>query len=291
MRIRELVIICAGALVLLSGCTHTTPFTDDHYFRALGRKNEMVVTVNMDQSAELLEGLSSEQQKLSAIDGILDRTDRISLSIDNSSGTAAAPAFYGGLEGNFGYFTANTALKFSREWKRETDSSVVYFHSDQNALDVMIPRSGIVLFSQGDMAEVYRRTYAERELFIPYEVSRKMGDGIAAMYMESPDDIMYLTDQIPRTMLLSIDSVWLVLTGTRDDYRLTGLISANNDKASRVLGTLLRMNYLVRVRALDVPLKDWQDDITIDGNLIMLEEMYMENKTVQDTFAKMLEQL
>ncbi len=33
MRIRELVIICAGALVLLSGCTHTTPFTDDHYFR------------------------------------------------------------------------------------------------------------------------------------------------------------------------------------------------------------------------------------------------------------------
>ncbi len=109
----------------------------------------MVVTVNMDQSAELLEGLSSEQQKLSAIDGILDRTDRISLSIDNSSGTAAAPAFYGGLEGNFGYFTANTALKFSREWKRETDSSVVYFHSDQNALDVMIPRSGIVLFSQG----------------------------------------------------------------------------------------------------------------------------------------------
>ncbi len=290
IRLRNWLLLCAGVVLILTGCAHTTPFKDDYYFRALGRPSEMVVTMNLDNSRELYEEVA-KQQDTASIDAIVTRSDRISVSIDTPSEGSDEPRYYGGVEGNFGYLTANTALLVSKDWKRQEKDSVAYFGNDNTDLKVTIPKNGIVIFSNDDIKDVYMKTYKERELFIPYKISQKMGEGLFGMYLESPDDIMYVTDEFPRTMLLSIDSVWLVVTGQKDDYRVTGMVETKNRQASRVFGTLLKMNYLMRIRAMENPIGQWQDDIQIDDQDIMIENMYIDNEMVMGLFSKILTNL
>ncbi len=285
-RVKSLLILVLMMIIFFTSCTHTTPFKDDYYFRALGDKGDVVVTLNVDNSRELYEDVAT-QQDTSALDPIVERSDRISLSIDTST-SAEEPSYYGGIEGNFGRFSTSTALLFNSEWEKVKTSTLTYFDNPNTGLQVAIPKSGIVLFSNDDIEKVFTKTFKEREIFVPYDIAKELGEGLFGLYIEDPDDISLFTDAIPKTMLMSIDSVWCVLTGQKDDYRLFGEIRTKNTQSSRVLGTLLKMSYFVQIKKLKYTVEGWEDAIRTDQNIIQIENMYLENDKVTELFSGLL---
>ena len=280
---------CGTAVLLLAGCTHTTPFTDDHYFRALGEKNEVVFTVDVEGAREILDAADGEGT-LGGLDPILERSGRISVAMDPSAADGI-PVFYGGIEGNFGKVVTDTALSFSGDFDKAESGEVPFYRSSSAGLDVKVPQSGLVLFSNDDIEKVYRKTYRERELFIPYDVSQRMAESLFGIYMEKPHDIGFLTDQIPEAMLLSMNSIWLVLNGVKDDYRVSGVLLLSTEQASRVLGTTLRLNYLKTIRKLEVPIEGWKEHIDEDGKTITLAGMYISNEEVYDLLSTVLDSI
>lgn len=281
------VLVLTAVVLLAASCRHTSPFTEEHYFSALGESDELVITMDVDASLEIL------GQSTDAVlpDVLTDRSDRVSVAVDTAEAEDGPLVYYGAVEGDFGKLSTSTALCLSSDWQKGEDGSVSFYGNEASGMKLKIPKSGIVLFTNSDIQRVYDKTYAKRELFIPYEISEKMDAALAGIYIDDPEDISYITDQIPKTMVLSIDSAWIVLTGTSDDYRLAGVVKTKNRQASRVLGTLLRMNYLVKVRELTVALEDWQDDIQIDETGIMIDQMYMTDEEVIDILSQLLENI
>ncbi len=273
-------------LLVLNGCTHMTPFTDESYLRALGEESEVVATVNVDMAQALIHEVAGDQ--LESLEIILDRSDRISVAIDPSASEEETPMMYGGIEGDFGKIVTDTVLSFSKDFAKMEEQDIQYFGSDTMNLDVKVPKSGLVLFSNDSIEEVYQKTFKERELFIPYDVSERMEESLFGIYMEKPTDIGFLTDQIPETMLLSMNGIWLVLNGEKDSYNVSGILDTNTPQATRVLGTLLRLNYLKTIRKLPTPLEGWEDHILIGDEIITLAGMFISNEEVYDLFSMVL---
>lgn len=268
--------------VTFTGCRHSSPFTEELFFRALGESDQMILTVDMRKSAHLLEGTGFS----GGLGPVIDRSDRLSAAYSlNEEDTL----LYGGLEGNYGRLVTNTVLSFSDQFTR-AEGELRYYQDGQSDLKVMVPKSGIVLFTTGEMLDVYTSSFKERKLFVPEEVALKMADGLCAIYMEDPQDASLITDMIPRTMIQSIDTLWVVLLQDQTYYRVTGVIDTRNSSASRVLSTLLRMNYLMSIKELDEPLESWQDDIAQEGNTILLDSMYIPEQTVRNLFKSIAEQ-
>ena len=42
----------ALALIVLTGCVHHTPYTEEYYFQSLGEPSEIVVTADLDKMKE-----------------------------------------------------------------------------------------------------------------------------------------------------------------------------------------------------------------------------------------------
>lgn len=281
-RALKLLSLLSLLLAAFTGCRHSTPFTEELYFRALGESDQMILTIDMRKSAHLLEGTGFS----GGLGPVIDRSDRLSAAYSLNEEDSL---LYGGLEGNYGRLLTNTALSFSDQFTR-VDGELGYYQDSQSDLKVMVPKSGIVLFTTGQMVDVYTRSFKERKLFVPEVVAEKMADGLCAIYMEDPQDASLITDMIPKTMIQSIDTLWVVLQQDDRYYRVSGLIDTRSSSASRVLSTLLRMNYLVSIKELDEPLESWQDDIAQDGNTIMLDSMYIPEQTVRNLFKSIAEQ-
>jgi hypothetical protein len=282
-------LLLLSAVLIISSCTHTSPFEEDYYFRSVGKRGDAVVTVNLITARELYEK-SADDQKKEQLAPIIDRTDRLSAAV-GSGRDPESLLFSGAAEGNFSKALVGTALSLSGDWKKDEEADITTYTDEAGSLRLASVESGLVLFSTDDLDDLYSYSYQQREILVPYEIAEKMNSGLFALYIEKPEDLMLFPFEIPDSLVESINSIYLVFGGQADSYSITGAILTDKRAAGRVISTTLKMDYLERVRALDSPPEDWWDDIVWEELDVMLEQMYISEEQVVDLFATVLEQL
>ncbi|MBQ0070490.1 MAG: hypothetical protein KBS81_01315, partial [Spirochaetales bacterium] len=162
--------ILFASVLLFVSCLHTrSPFQEEYYFQALGEEGEFVVTADLEKMRKgELGTLLPEENK------IIDRTERVSLSLlpeDETVYPAGMEDFVlsGALEGDFPKSLSNLALSVSKDFEKVKGSFPKRYSG--SGLMVGVPKSGIVIFTNGDYSEFLSRSILEREKKIPDDIA------------------------------------------------------------------------------------------------------------------------
>jgi hypothetical protein len=278
-------------LFVLAGCTHTSVFTEDYYYRSAGRRGDIIVTVNMDRARGLYEQ-SADAGTQARLAPVVGRTDRLTAALRFSEDGSTVSSFSGGAEGNFSKSLVTSALRLSGDWTGVDGRKMATFTDSARSMEIAVAHSGLVLFSSEDITDVYEYSYAEREILIPFDTAQLMERGMFSLYVEKPEDLKLLPFEIPEKLVESIHSVYLLFDeDDGGDFALTGAVYTDRRAAGRVISTSLKMDYLQRVRELENPPEGWQDDIIWEELDVMFEKMFIERKQVVDLFGTLLQQL
>ena len=278
-------------LMVLAGCTHTTPFSDDYYYRSAGRRGDIIVTVNMERARGLYEQ-SADAAARARLAPVVDRTVRLTAALRFSEDGRSVSSFSGGAEGDFSKSLVTSALRLSGDWSRVENRQLNTFTDGANSMEIAVAQSGLVLFSSEDITDVYEYSYAAREILIPFDTAELMEQGMFSLYIEKPENLELLPFEIPEKLVESIYSVYLIFDENADgDFVLTGAVYTDKRAAGRVISTSLKMDYLQRVRELEQAPEGWQDDIIWEELDVMFEKMFIERDQVVDLFGTLLQQL
>jgi len=255
-----------SALLLISSCRTTSFFKEEPYFSAMGEPSHLVITMDMQKGRELLGDQSLSQDVDPAVSQLLDRTDRISISLYDPNATEeertekvdlSAYAYFGGLEGNYPRFITNTALLWSPGWEKIENDKTHYFTNDMMGLYAAVPKSGLLLFSNSDYMEAYEKTYAHRTTLIDASSAAKMQKAMFGFYANSPQAMIDIGLDIPLSVLLQMNSILFVIESSADGNPiLNGTIVMKNAKLANSLNILLKTSYISEKRRNKLPLGD-----------------------------------
>jgi hypothetical protein len=256
---------------LLAGCAHTSPFTEEPYFAAVGKEQEFILTVDTRKAGDLSQPLLMLVPGAQDNQDLYDRLSRItvatSLPVMQEDGTYSdtEPELYGAVEGNLSMPLLRSYLSAAPGWRKEFSEGHTVWSNDGYGLEVAVPENGIALFSTLSIEQPLTGTYSERELFIPLEAAEKMAEGIAGMYVQSPRYLFSLfEDIIPYSLLVSIDSIWLSIDEAQEGYTLYGMVKTTQKAATTVISLTLKKKYLERIRTLETRPENWMESIVVD---------------------------
>ena len=249
------IIVLVGALAL-TGCVHQSPFTGEsgYFFQAMGRDSEIVLTADTGRVKEEMPSLLTTGS--SVMDELFDRSTRVSIAFykDVYGGEADYPAdladfdYYGGLEGNYGSFTINTALAWSSQFHKEKVDGVKYYTDDGHTIELAVPKSGLLLFASSSLFGIYVR---------------------------SPQTMIDLGFDLPYSVIVKMSDAILYVNGTADGgYVLNADITMQSEDLARTLLQLLRQQVLAELRRQGVR-PDYQalsQQYMSEGRLVMIRD-------------------
>ena len=266
--------------VFLSGCRTTSPFTQDPYFSAMGEPAHLVLTVDVQKPSFI------DKQHIAAdsdekVRDLLERTDRISVSLydPTSSDITDKPDFslytvYGALEGNFPQFLTNTALLWNPEWEKIEHEETHYFKHKTLGLSAAVAKRGVLLFSNDDYMEAYRKTISERKPLIDRQTALRMQNATFGFYAASPNVMLDIGLSIPTTVLMQLDSLMLVIEQTETSpASLSGLIVAKSPKLANTISILLKSSYISERRRNKLPFGDLTNLIVVYEDKVEINHM------------------
>ena len=278
-------------LVLLTGCVHNSPFTGsgEYFFQAMGKDGEIVVTADTER---LKESMPAVLETGTVLDELFDRSTRLSISFykDSYSESDPYPAdlssfdFHGGFEGNYGSFTVNTAISWSKEFHKEKQEGVKYYTNDEGTLNLAVPKSGLLLFASDDYIETYAELFSNRVLNIPSDTAENMAESLMGMYVRSPQTMINLGFDLPYSVIAKMsDAVLYVLEDGEDgSFYFNADITMQSEDLARTLLQLLR-NQVVAALRLEGVRPDYKElaaQYSSEGNLVMLRGVEMSSDQV-----------
>lgn len=242
-----LAVIC---ILLLASCATKNPIGDQEYFQGLGLDGQFVITVN----ADLLDVSEYVQTDDTAVTYITERMNRLSLALVDRR-TDIPPVtteftefdYYGAIEGDFSQKLVSGALSLSSLFSSSKDkkTKLKFFIDNESGLELAIPASGIILFSNTDVVANYNQTYTEgRPTYISDEDALKLAMSQIGIYVSNPRTMIDLGFDITEQSLENMDSILLVM----DDDKITVDFRIKSEELASSFSVLIKGSYVGKLR-------------------------------------------
>lgn len=263
---------------VFSSCVHNSPFEDEYYFQAMGESSEVVVTADIKKlKGTSLDVLPDEGEGKM----LVDRGDRLSVgmlpkTLDKYPLEISDYDFYGGFEGNYGSFTINTALSWSKEFHKEKEDGVKYYTN--GTLSAAVPTSGLLLFSTSDYLDAYKRTFSERVKLIEDEIAKEMAASAAAVFVRTPQTLLDLGFDLPDTVLKQIFTSYFMLDEIDGKVLMNGKLIMFDKSGARTMNTILRNQIIQNIKrsGQKVDLQSISGYFTFEDNVVTIDSFPLE---------------
>ena len=254
-------------LILLTSCVHHTPFTSEYFYQALGESGEIVMTADTEKIKDgELDGIVDESLKSNTV---VKKSTRISASLmPDENGYVTS----GAIEGNISSFTTNAAMAISSAFTKEKDGSIKWY--TDSSISLYSPQNGVLLFTDGDYPEFYRRSYSEREMEIDDETASLMASAALSVYIFEPGSLTALGFEIPDTVTAEMTQTCLLINRKDGELKLSGYINTTSDGTARALNTLLR-NQIIQEKRRGGEKLDYSslsDIFIVDGSSVKITD-------------------
>ena len=244
------VFLAAICIALLASCVTRNPIGDQEYFQGLGLDGDFVITVN----ADLLDVSEYVQSEDKAVTYITERMTRLSLALVDRR-TDVPPVtteftefdYYGAIEGDFSKKLINGALSLSSVFSSDKDKAtkLKFFIDNESGLELAIPAKGIILFSNTDVVENYKKTYTEgRTTYISDEDALKLASSQIGIYVANPRTMIDLGFEISEQALENIESILLVM----DDDTISVDFRIVSEELASSFSVLIKGSYVGNLR-------------------------------------------
>ncbi len=243
LKLLKLNILLFVFVLLASSCKHTTPFTEEHYFQALGKDSNIVATADVKRLNEAYQGALS-----TGVSYVDDNADRVSIALykDEYNESDVYPAniedlkFYGGIEGNFSSFIGNTGLSWSKPFFKVKEEGIKYYTNAENTIELGFPESGILLFASDSYAKAYDESINNRELYISDVDADRMSQAIISCYVQEPKTMVDLGFDLPLATLMQMKKALVSVIEENGIYYLNGQLEMKSEKLAKTMMTILR---------------------------------------------------
>lgn len=227
---RKALLFFVALTLLLASCSHTSPYKEEGWYSALGREGEVVVKAEKKAVSLLVDSLNKEEKDF------ISKADRVTLSLENGG-------IAGAIEGDYSALFYSTALSMVGE--KEKGEGTKWYNID--TLSVGIPKSGIILFSDGDYKELYLRTIKEREEVIKKE-EQALLQGDISLYSVDPTSLDIVGLGLPKTVTDKIKKIIMVINLNEGDMYLTGTIIMETEGDARAINVALKNSVIQDIK-------------------------------------------
>ncbi len=234
-------------LIFLTGCVHHSPYRDEYFFQAMGEDSEVVFTADTTRmkSGGYLIGFDDP-----LLDELLERSERVNAAFytDSSEYPAAKESYkvYGGLEGNYGKRTVNTALTINKEFYAQREDGIKYYTN--GVYQVRVPKSGLLLFSNDSYADAYRRTVKDRVIRIDPVTAARLGDSVFGLYVRNPETMIELGFELPQAVLMKMQDAIIYVIENGEDLSLNADVRMETESLAKTFTTLVRNKILADLK-------------------------------------------
>jgi len=273
-------------IVLVTGCRTTSPFIEEPFIAAMGEPTHLVVSLDVSANNPLL-GSALDLSGDPIGQQLVDRSERVSISLYDPYPVGAADGqsamadlskyrFFGGFEGNFPKFITNTALLWAPGWEKVENERTHFFKHEPSGLSAAVPRSGLLLFTNGDYMEAFDKTFAKRTDYLDAATARRLQQAMFGFYAASPQAMIDIGLAIPTTVLLQVDTLLLIVEPNPEGkIALGGTIHMKSARLANSLSILLKTSYISERRRNKLPLGDMTDMFVTDGVTVNISAMEM----------------
>ncbi len=282
--------VTVALVILVAGCAHRTPYRDPLFFETLGSDTELMVTMRVDEDKGLIAYMLDAGQ-LGNADYIISRAERISVAA-RTAPDGEGPSFYGGIEGNFSKLFMSLGLRAASEWERQRDG-FVFYESPATGFEVAIPKSGIILFSDSSMGDVYSRMTSERVIYVPPEVSKQLEAAEIAFYAAHPDGMNLMGERVSLPFALYFDELWVMVNRVthvhgetpgeeKPLYWIDGVITLPEDVQARVFDRVIRLLYQEYMIKQQMTVDDWRRTIAKRDHAVVFDKLLVYEDLIID---------
>lgn len=271
-----------SALMVLASCAHRSPFQDEYYFQAMGEDGEIVITADANALRSSSMGILPAE---GAAGTLASKAERISVALDPmTEDVYPLPVdqyvMYGAFEGDYGKFPINTALSWSKEFKKEKEDGVRYYRSEELGLEAAVPQNGILLFSSDSYADAYRKTISSRREMIDFDTARLMAEAGAAVYLSSPKTLMDIGFELPQTVLNQIVRCLFLVDESDSVSYISGRFEMKDKSAARSMVTLLKNQLIQKIKRQGGKLdtKALASLFTYEDSIVTIKDMEMDQE-------------
>jgi hypothetical protein len=263
-------VIIVGLIFSLTSClSHKDPF-DQYYFQALGDENKLVVTTTEISSINL-ESLISDEN-------LIKRIERISIEIDDWENKESS--FRGAIEGKIPATITNAVLNKTEGWEKVVyPDKLATYKNEQLNLELVAPKKNLLLFANDNFYEHLQKTYKSRQLKIELEKAKLMGGAMFGFYIASPQTMIELGLEIPKSALLQSESLLVYIT---KENLLGSIITMKSERLASSLSILLKSSYISEKRRNKEELGDLEGLFTLEENRVIVKNLPVKASEVED---------
>lgn len=243
---RRVLLYCT-ILLLLTSCVHHSPYREEYYFQAMGEDSEIVFTADTDRMKAGGYLIGFDDPLLSEL---AERSERVSAAFYTESREYPAPMdsykVYGGLEGNFGKKTINTALSLNKSFEKEKVDGIKYYTN--GSYQVRVPKNGLLLFSNDSYPNAFRRTVSDRVIHIDPVTAAKLGESVFGLYVKRPETMIELGFELPQAVLMKMQDAIVYVIENGEDLSLNADVRMESESLARTFTTLIRNKILADLK-------------------------------------------
>ncbi len=240
-RILFIIIVIYISLIYTS-CSTKPDFAENNYPGILAGDGRVLLYFNLEKDSFLLshfiDAYSSED-----LSGILDRTDRLSISIDsfgiNSNFDILA-------EGNFPKLFSNLALGREENWIKHKEI-YTFWENTSNGLFVSIPISSVAIISNSEIIQNLEYMESGQRKYIPDLIKYEFEQSLLTVYSHLPGEGIYSSLKIPQGKML-VQDLFFVVSKEKEKYSISGQLDFLDDNDAKIFSTALKLGLLMKLR-------------------------------------------
>ena len=270
--------IILAITLLLTSCVHKSPFDDEYYFQAMGGESDFVVSMDVDKIKKEDPTLIGVNDPL--ITELIEKSNRLSVSLTSEENPMKDIEFSGALEGDFSKFVINTGLAWSKEFDKVKEEEVYYTNGDISA---RVVENGLLMFSSDDYVKHYNTTYENRVIHISDDIASTIASNVMGLYVKDPKTMFDLGFEFPLAVLLKIDYAVMYLCLNEGVYTMNTDIYMKQTSDSNTLLSLIRNKVLSDLKSQGIrpDIKALAKQYKKDANIVQLRDIELKDEQVK----------
>ena len=230
------------SLFIITGCRTGPDFAEQNYPGVIADDGSLLVHFNLSKDSVILNQFIS-RYSTEDLSSIIDRTERLSMSID---GLEANANFSILAEGNYPRTITNLAIGREENWIKHKDN-YIWWESKEDGMYISVPIKSVALISSCDLNSRLSYIKSGNRKYIPENVKTEFEQAAVTIYSRNPGSKLYESLNIPSGKM-SVQELFFVIRKDGDNYKISGVLEFLDESDAKIFSTVLKLGLLIKLR-------------------------------------------
>ncbi len=277
-----IIIIIFYVSFTFTGCSTSPDFAEKNYPGILVSDGRVLFYFNLEKEKLLINHFLSLYSG-DDLSGLIDRTDRLSISIDSFGNDSEFDIL---AEGNFPRFFTNLAIGREENWEKNK-GIYTYWKNEIDGLYASVPLSSVAIISNTDISSDLEYFESGERNYIPDIIKAEFEQSALTIYSHLPGAGIYKSLNIPSGKML-IQNMFFVVRKKGDQYSISGELDFLNNFEAKIFSTALKLGLLMNLRTTGrTSIMKIVHDGRIDAvnNRIIIDNIFLNYKEMLDLIS------